>query len=199
MTVAALILAAGFGRRMRGIDKLLQPVGTDPLLRRIVQNARAATDLVIVTVPSHDHPRFAVLADLGVRILDVPDATEGMSASLRRGLSVLPHDVQGLLVCPADMPELSEDDFSHVVNEFWTKSEVIHQATDSAGRPGHPVIFPRWCFDALRQVQGDTGGRDVIKSHPDRRRFVPLPGTRATTDLDTPEAWDAWRKGRPLP
>lgn len=199
MTVAALILAAGFGRRMRGIDKLLQPVGSEPLLRRIVRQARAATDPVFVTVPGADHPRVDVIADLDVHSLDVPDAAEGMSASLRRGLSALPPDVQGLLVCPADMPDLSEDDFAIMINALQSKPDKIHQATDSANRPGHPVIFPRWSFDALRQVQGDTGGREVIKTHSDRRCFVPLPGTRATTDLDTPEAWDAWRRGRPLP
>lgn len=199
MTVAALILAAGFGRRMRGADKLMQTVGDEPLLRRIVRHARAATKMVYVTVPSQDHPRANAIRDLDMRLLDVPDAAEGMSASLRRGVSAVLPETAGLLVCPADMPELDGQDFLHVISVFRDKPDVICQAANSSGHPGHPVIFPRWSFAELALVQGDAGGREVVKTNAHRRRFVPLPGTHATTDLDTPEDWDAWRNRRPLP
>ena len=53
------------------------------------------------------------------------------------------------------------------------------------------MIFPAAILPALRHLTGDSGARDILRTHP--VRHVALPGLRATTDLDTPEAWAAWR------
>ena len=46
--------------------------------------------------------------------------------------------------------------------------------------------------------RGDEGGRSVLARQKDRVRQVPLPGTMATLDLDTPEDWAAFH-GRQTP
>ncbi|MDP4033396.1 MAG: nucleotidyltransferase family protein, partial [Pseudorhodobacter sp.] len=72
----------------------------------------------------------------------------------------------------------------------------ILRATDAAGRPGHPVIFPPWVLPELMGLSGDEGARPVLSRHADRLRLIALPEQHATTDLDTPEAWAHWRSGR---
>lgn len=199
MTVAALIPAAGFGRRMRGVDKHLQPIDGEPLLRRVVRRCLAATDLVLVCVPNLVHPRALALHNLDVHLIPVPEAVEGMAASIRTGVGALPKTTTGVMVCPGDMPDLSKDDFLRIINAFLVEPHLILRATAKDGTPGHPVIFPAWSFPDLAQVQGDIGARDLLQKHAGHLRHIPLPGIHATTDLDTPEAWDAWLQSRKLP
>ena len=47
--------------------------------------------------------------------------------------------------------------------------------------------------DDLMTLKGDEGAKSVIVRHRARLRLVPLPARHATTDLDTPEDWAAWR------
>ena len=67
----------------------------------------------------------------------------------------------------------------------------IIRATTEDGHPGHPVIFPAALLPEMAALRGDAGARDLLSRHP--VRFLALPGSRAVTDLDTPEDWAAWR------
>lgn len=192
--IAILIPAAGASRRMRGTDKLSQPVDGEPLLRRTARRAAAVARHVTVTLPDHDHPRAALLDGMGVQLVAVPDAHEGMSASLRRGIAYLPKGLDGVMVLPADMPDLDEADLRQIIDAFAAAPQpILFQGTAEDGTPGHPVLFPSDCFAAMRSLTGDRGARDILRSNGHRLRHVPLPGRHALTDLDTPEAWAAWR------
>lgn len=179
---------------MRGTDKLLENVGGVPLLRHTAETAIATGAHVCVTLPDHDHPRADTLAGLPVQVIAVPDADEGMSASLRRGVGMLPRGLKAVMILPADMPELEAADLLHLAAGFKsTPFPVLQQATTEDGVPGHPVLFPADCFSAMSSLTGDEGARKVLKANKHRLRLVTLPGNRALTDLDTPEAWEAWR------
>ncbi len=170
---------------MRGADKLLEPVGGVPVLRHLAVEALAAGLGVIVTLPVAS-PRAAALAGLSVTIVTAPDAAEGMAASIRRGVAAAA-DAAGVMLLPADMPDLGRDDL-RALADAWDGHEVLRAAGDD-GTPGHPVIFPASAYPALARLAGDTGARALTEG----ARTYPLPGRRALTDLDTPEAWAAWR------
>lgn len=198
MTVAILIPAAGFGRRMKGADKLLQDVNGKPLLRRQAERALSASPEVYVTVPTLDHPRAQAVSDLDLHLVPVPDRAEGMAASLRRGVEVLPGYVSGVMIVPGDMPDLTSDDFSLVIQRFETSgAQNICQATTRDGKPGHPVLFPKGCFEAFAKLSGDSGARDILKANKQALIHVALSDERALIDLDSPEAWQVWRNDKP--
>lgn len=195
---AILIPAAGASRRMEGRDKLLEMVDGLPLLRRQARRALDTGAAVLVTVPALDHPRVAALHDLPLRLVPVPDAATGMAASLCRGVACLPPGVRGVAILPADMPDIDAADIATLLARFdAADAALLVQATGGDGTPGHPVIFPADCLPALREVIGDTGGRAVVQANRHRLVRVPLEGARALTDLDTPEAWRAWRDANP--
>ncbi|MBP0483049.1 nucleotidyltransferase family protein [Sagittula salina] len=192
--IAILIPAAGSSSRMRGKDKLLETVCGVPLLRHMAEAAIATGAHVAVTLPDYDHPRATALAGLPVQLVGVPDSKEGMSASLRRGVGMLPRNMSAVLILPADMPEIETDDLLHLIAGFKSVPHpLLQQATTEDGVPGHPVLFPRDCFQAMAQLTGDMGAREVLRANRHRLRLVTLPGNRALTDLDTPEAWAQWR------
>ena len=188
-----LLLAAGASSRMRGGDKLMEEVGGAPLLATMARRA-ATVAPVMVTLPGLDHPRAKALTDMEVITIPVPDAAEGMAASIRTGAAALPPETTGLMILPADMPDLTHADLLTLANAWRADPDRIHRATAADGTPGHPVIFSRDLFPALTILTGDTGARDLLRSHP--VRHVALPGRHALTDLDTPEDWAAWRARR---
>jgi CTP:molybdopterin cytidylyltransferase MocA len=193
--VAILILAAGASRRMRGADKLLQEVRGVPLLRDRATTALATGCKVWLTLPLRALKRRFVLAGLDVAVVEVPDAGDGMAASLRAGIAALPDNIAGIVVLLSDMPDITEEDISNIINAFQSDAHAnIWRGTSVDGVAGHPVLFPRWCFPALLALTGDQGAREVLRAHADRVATIALPDQHALTDLDTPEAWATWRK-----
>lgn len=196
--IPILILAAGTSSRMRGRDKLMEDVDRIPLLRRTVLRALATGCAVFVTLPAAPHARYTALSGLGVTSIPVGDADEGINASLRAGLAALPQGSDAVMVLLADMPDLTTDDLNTVMQAVDLGSEtLIWRATTQAGASGHPIVFSKTLFAELIMLEGDAGGSRVVKKHHDRTLFVPLPDSRARTDLDTPEAWASWRSQRP--
>ena len=196
--ITFVIPAAGASRRMGDRDKLLEPVDGVALLRGVAARALAVSGDVIVTLPSATHPRAEVLEGLAVRQIPVPDAADGMSASLRHATAAVPDNAEGVLILPADMPDLTEDDLRQVMQAFEDASgEFLVQATGADGTPGHPVIFPTDLMSEFKLLTGDAGARTILKANRHRLIRVALPGEHALTDLDTPDAWILWRANNP--
>ncbi len=195
--VAILILAAGASSRMRGADKLLQPVDGRPLLAERAAAARTTGAPVFVALPARDAApeRWRAVDGLGVTCLEVSDAASGMAASLRAGVGALPDQTAGVVILLADMPEITSDDLAALI--AGADGATILRGAGADGTPGHPVLFPARDFAALRALDGDRGARDLLRRERGRVRLVPLPGAHALTDLDTPEDWARWRASGP--
>jgi CTP:molybdopterin cytidylyltransferase MocA len=179
---------------MRGGDKLLEQVAGQPLLRVMLERAVAAAEgAVLCALPGPDHPRATYLEDLRVTPVFVTDAAEGMGTSIRAGVTALPAVASAVMILPADMPELTADDLRTMLTAQKDAPHAILRAVDCDGVQGHPVIFPADLFPALGMCHGDMGARDVLRAQSERIVTVPLPDRHATTDLDTPEDWAAWR------
>lgn len=192
MTPQILILAAGSSSRMRGADKLLEPVEGEPLVRRVVRLALATGRPVTVALPPDRPLRAKALEGLGVAQVVVERASAGMAESLKAGLAALP-DSAPVLILLADLPEITTADLETCLALWSDHPGRILRGTTAEGVAGHPVGFPADLRAELMALEGDQGARDILARHRDRLHLVPLPGTHATTDLDTPEDWATWR------
>ncbi|WP_294621047.1 nucleotidyltransferase family protein [uncultured Roseovarius sp.] len=189
-SIGIVIPAAGASSRMRGCDKLLEKVDGQPLLARQARRALATGWPVLVTLRPGD-ARAEVIPD-GVARREVPGAAEGLAASLRSGAAWAESlNLTALMVVLADLPDLTTEDLETIAAAFSEDPNRIIRATDDSGKPGHPVIFPAKHFEAMQILRGDDGAKPLLAQDPPR--LCPLPGLRATTDLDTPEDWAAWR------
>ena len=194
-----ILLAAGASSRMKGEDKLMQMVDGQPLLQRQVDMALSvAGDAVYVALPPAPHPRHDMLQDCDAITVAVPDAAEGMNASLRQAFSALPTTAPAAMLLLADLPDLTGDDLLKIAGAVAPQDGTrIWQGATADGAPGHPIVFDAALFSEIRHLKGDTGAKSVVQDNQDKRMLVPLPGNRARLDLDTPEAWAAWRAANP--
>ncbi len=196
--VAAVVLAAGAGRRMRGADKLLEPVADGrPVLRAVVEAAIASqAEGVVVVLPPDAAARRAALAGTGAQIVEAADCSEGMAASLRAGLRGVAETADAVVVLLADMPEVGAADIDRLIAAFDpAEGREICRALSAGGEAGHPVLFGRRFFETLGALSGDRGAREVLREAAEFVAEVPTSGRGAVVDLDTPEAWAAWRAG----
>ncbi len=193
--IPIVILAAGASARMGEEDKLLQIVDGQDLLSLVTGRAVSTGSPVFVTLATERMHIAAAIAHHPVTIVPVAEAARGVSESLKAGIRSLPEGVPGVLVMLADMPEITRDDLLQMMTHFAELGgRRVVRAADAQGTPGNPVILPARLFPEVARLSGDIGARDLIRR--EDVNLVILPGARATTDLDTPEDWVAWRRSR---
>ncbi|MGD9294730.1 MAG: nucleotidyltransferase family protein [Roseobacter sp.] len=193
-----IILAAGLSSRMRGRDKLMEPIDGTSLLVRQVGRARAATNgPVLVALPPPPHTRHDALEHVGVERIAVPDAGAGISASLRTALCALAPQTPAVMILLPDLPDITTEDMRRVMSAIdLSHDDCVWRGTTADGKPGHPVVIAAPLFAEFKRLSGDSGGSEILKRYRSRTCLVPLPGDRARLDLDTPEDWAAWRAAR---
>jgi len=196
--VEVLLLGAGGSRRMRGRDKLLEIVDGEPLLRRTARAAlEAQVDRLHAVMQPENEARDAALEGLDVHRTISPEWQEGMAASIRAGMAALSDDCDAVIIALGDMPEVGAAHLDRLVAAFDpNEAREICRAVAANGTPGLPVLFGRRFFETLANLRGDRGARDVVKEASEFLVDVPTEGQGAVIDLDTPEAWDAWRNAR---
>jgi molybdenum cofactor cytidylyltransferase len=200
-TLAAILLAAGSSRRYGANNKLLVEIDGVPLVRRVNHVlVHCGFELVVVVTGHQADAIRTALADLrGSFKLCVHnrDHDEGIGRSIAIGIAALPPTVDGVLIAQGDMPDLNAELIASLCQRFidcgsdrivvpWLNAE------QGGGRQGNPVVWPRRLFASLAALRGDAGAKPLIKAAGDAIERVPVSGTSAATDIDTPEQLDAY-------
>jgi len=187
--VGALVLAAGLSRRFGG-NKLLYPLGGKTVLERVVDTALACPLEPVVVVLGHRADEAArALGDRPVVRLTNSRYREGLSASLKAGLAVLPPETRAVLVFLGDVPLVRRDTVEAILAAYGrTGAEAVYPTC--AGRPGHPVLVDRRRFPDLYSLTGDRGARELRSNG----LAVPVEDEGIYLDVDSPEDLEAVRR-----
>jgi len=178
---AGVILAAGGSERLGRPKQLLDWRGV-PFVRQVALNALEAglAPLVAVTGADRDQVESA-LAGLDVRCVFNPHWSEGQSTSMRTGLAALPVNTDSVLFLLSDQPQISPDLIRQLLARYAAHCGPI-TAPMVRGQRANPVLFAREVFNALREVQGDRGGRAVFGQFP--VDWLPWADDRILLDVD---------------
>ncbi|MBG0788178.1 MAG: putative selenium-dependent hydroxylase accessory protein YqeC [Anaerolineaceae bacterium] len=160
--VAGVILAAGSSQRLGRPKQLLDWQG-QAFIAKVAQNALDAglTPLIVVT-GAESEAVSAALTDLPVTLMHNPDWEVGQSTSLKKGVQALPEDCQAAVFMMSDQPQVSPILIRSVVETYYAQRLPI-AAPRIADRRANPVLFAREAFNALKAIQGDQGGRAVLR------------------------------------
>jgi molybdenum cofactor cytidylyltransferase len=190
--IAAIVLAAGKSTRMGETNKLLMNLHGTPMVARTVAAIAASAAKPVIVVTGHDAPRIeAALKGQPVAFANNPRYADGMSTSLKIGLQALPADIDGVLICLADMPAVSPGAIAKLIAAFNPAEGRAIIAPTFQGKRGNPVLFARGFMDEMRQAEGDTGARALLSAHTDAVYEVEMDDAAVLADADTPAAFAA--------
>jgi molybdenum cofactor cytidylyltransferase len=185
---AAIILAAGQSRRMGTINKVLINVDGKPMARHAIDAARAAGADPVIVVTGHDAD--AVRRTLGgdVAYVHNPDYAQGLSTSLRAGISAVPNSCDGALVALSDMPRIRPDHIRQIMRAHDPDEGHVICVPTWNGKRGNPVLWDRRFFDDFMALGGDVGAKHLIVENADLVIEVPIDDDAVLMDVDSPAA-----------
>jgi molybdenum cofactor cytidylyltransferase len=187
--IAAIVLAAGRSTRMGGTNKLVAEIGGKPLVRIAADQALASRAQPVIVVTGHQRERIEkALAGLPVRFVHNPDFADGLGTSLKAGIAAVPAEADGVVVCLGDMPQVDAALIDRLIAAFNPEQGALAVMPTFNGRRGNPVLWSRRFFPELMAIEGDVGARHLITQYGEAVVEVPLTGTAAHVDVDTPEA-----------
>jgi nicotine blue oxidoreductase len=184
--VTAILLAAGAGSRFGG-SKLLAPFRGRPLIETALSELRESpVDEIIAVVGAEGEKLRRICSSYGVRLVENPDWTEGISTSVRAGLRACRPGARAAVAALADQPLVGAAAVERLVKAFGEGAEIA--VATYGGRLRNPVLFARGAWPLLeRELSGDEGARVVLKRHPELVMEVPCDDIADPADVDTVE------------
>ncbi|WP_409292605.1 NTP transferase domain-containing protein [Peribacillus sp. SCS-37] len=181
-----IILAAGFSRRM-GTAKLLLPFKSKSILGHVIEHGLNSGLSGISVVVNPDIPDLLTEAMVpGIqKVILNEKASEGMSSSIKLGLLSLPSDTTAALFLLGDMPLITTREIDRVIQDYSKHTELpLIVQSSYKNQKGHPVLFDRRLFSELHLVDGDEGGKSIIKKY-EHQVYYSKMEINLTPDIDT--------------
>lgn len=161
--VAGVLLAAGTSSRFEGGNKLLADVDGAPLVRRAAATLEAARVDPVVVVLGRDAPAVRDALDgLALETVENPDYAAGQSTSLERGIRAVATRADAAVVALGDMPFVESATVDALVDAYRDGVGDALAAAYDGGR-GNPALFDADYFPALTALEGDVGGRELLR------------------------------------
>lgn len=198
--VRLVILAGGKAVRM-GMDKLALPWKKTTVLGAVLEcalesclliNSKYGTPacelLITAQKPMKNYlsvPTIKALNHLDYRWL--LSRSQPLSHNIRLGLTALPQGIKGVAFLPGDQIGVNVPELSSLLRNFINTKPDIQVPYHSDY--GSPVIFSPKYLPDLRNLQGDRGGKHVLKNYPSAvtRYFV---SESFLQDIDTPADYE---------
>ncbi len=182
--VEVLLLAAGPSKRM-GTPKQVLQYGDTSFVRHLAREALGsdADGVTVITGAWAERVRRE-LVDLPVRVVHNENWEEGMASSLRLGLRSLPRTAGAFIMMLCDQPLISKHSLNRIIDTYRSGTSLIVASTYN-GITGVPALYDRSLLPHLKDLTGDQGARDFLRSQSHPTSLLPLP--EATIDVDTPD------------
>ena len=184
-----ILLAAGSARRF-GENKLLRPLNGKPLyahgLAALLAAAKARPNAG-VTVVSRTPEILAAGRAAGAKAVESPLSERGLSFTIKAALDSLEPLNEGdyLLFAVADQPFLTAASVAALLEQA---APPTRGATLCFGeKVGSPTLFSASLAGQLRSLEGDRGGRAVLRALGGECLRVQAESERELEDIDLPE------------
>ena len=152
---------------------------------RAAQTAGCFTEIALVCRLS-DAPRIHAP---GVRLL--VNETGARSRTIQLGVEAF-SDCDAIVFMTCDQPLLTAESLRRLTAAFEAEPDGIC-ALGVAGKPRNPALFARRFFEELNALEGEDGGKQVIRAHAGDVRVVEAPACELA-DADTPQALEELMK-----
>ncbi|MEG0688788.1 MAG: nucleotidyltransferase family protein [Hungatella sp.] len=179
-----VLLAAGDSRRFRG-NKLLYEWQGKPMYRHIVdQIASLPADCFMekIVVTQYETVK-ADLESRGYRAVENHESTRGISHSIQLALQSFPDAQAAVCFAVCDQPYLKTETLSQLICG-WQNSKKGMGCLSYQGEPGNPAIFSKQYWEELMNLEGDVGGKCIIRAHPEDLYSYEIEDAKELEDVD---------------
>jgi len=184
--IAIIILAAGSSSRL-GRPKQLLELNGKTLLQKSIATALEVSKNVIVVLGANEKLIHPTISDFPIEIVLNKNHLEGMSSSIRTGMSVLEKKkYNAALIMLCDQPYVDVFLLEKMIS-FFEKSELPIIAAEYEGKVGVPAIFDVSLFPKLKKLEGQKGAKALIMTNLKNVEKVEI-------DIDTEEDWENFKK-----
>ena len=172
-----------------------------PFVVRLAGTFVAAGVPHIIVVSGSQTAAIAAALDAGsLRVAPIvvtnPNPERGQVSSLWVGLDEAERvGAEAVLTTLVDIPMVEVATVDRIL-AAWQERRAPIVRPAFGGRHGHPVLFDRSVFAALRSAPLDHGARAVVRAHANDIRNVDVDDEGCVTDVDTPEDYDKLIRGR---
>ncbi|MCJ7605270.1 MAG: nucleotidyltransferase family protein [Dehalococcoidales bacterium] len=185
---AAVILAAGYSRRM-GRFKPLLTLGnetiTDRLMTGFLENG---VEVYLVTGYRQQELRDGITTR-NIHFVENPDYERGMFSSVQAGLEILRDGFQAAFIAPVDIPLVRPETIRALITAAQTHPDSLLYPVYKGTR-GHPPLVPAGLFPAILAWRGDGGLRDVLRQYRDMAVEVGVQDSDILFDIDVPADYE---------
>ncbi len=187
MTIGAVLLAAGAGRRMGGRPKALLELGGVPLvLRQLIALSDAGVDELVIVLGHHAEHILPVVEHFPLTVVYNPRPEDGQVSSQRLGLAALTPSLDAVLVALADQPLINAEDITSLLGAFKKRPEGTAVVVPRvAGEAGNPVIFSAAVREQILAGGGNVGCRQWRAANPQSVYHFDSDTDRFIVDVDT--------------
>jgi CTP:molybdopterin cytidylyltransferase MocA len=203
MQVAAAVLTGGRSNRMGQAKALLELQGRTFLDRVLDTLVEAGIVDIVVVTGEHDraireHLDRSPRPGAPVQLVANPDPSRGQLSSLHVALDTVeaierdrggtdPFDA--ILVALVDFPLVRASTVRALLSAAATTGAPVTRPVAGLVH-GHPVVFARETFGALRAAPAGEGARAVVHAMGPRVCNVAVDDPGTCEDIDTPEAYE---------
>jgi CTP:molybdopterin cytidylyltransferase MocA len=184
--VAAVIVAAGAGRRLGGVAKALLQHRGRSYLETIAATARGVglVDAVVVVAAPFGDEVAAHARQLDLRVAVNPAPERGMASSVALGFAALASGPGShAWLWPVDHPAVAAATLRRLLQEAGDDSEVVQPRF--RGHGGHPPLIARALWSRLAGcAAAPDGARGVVRAA--RVTAVDVDDPGVVRDVDTP-------------
>lgn len=184
--VAAVVLAAGQSKRA-GQNKLMAELDGEPLFMKAVHAAvkSKASPVFVITGYRHEEMEEA-LEDLDVNIIYNPDYVSGIKTSIRLGVKSVPGFCRGVLLIPADMPNITDSYLNKMIKALGAEEKPQVLFSSVKGIKKNPVLWSKELYDRADIAPEDADLRTVFMDVADFSKNIEVKNPKDLLDVTFP-------------
>jgi molybdenum cofactor cytidylyltransferase len=180
--ITGLIVAAGESRRM-GTAKQLLPFGHSTILGQVIKNALESNlDEIVVVLGYQAQEISQSISGIPVKVVINPEFRQGLSSSIKKGLSSIAK-TSALMIILGDQPLVGKEIINSLIAEFAKGNRGIIVPVYNNTK-GNPVIFAPTYRNQLLALQGDVGGKGIVRAHPEDVAELNVDSEAVICDID---------------
>ncbi|WP_225741358.1 nucleotidyltransferase family protein [Halorussus halophilus] len=190
-----VLLAAGTGSRFGDGNELLAEIDGEPVVSHAARTLTASGVDAVVAVVGHERELVEGALPDDVDVLYNTDFEDGQSTSVKLAAEFArKREADAALFALGDMPRVSVETVEALLAAYRDgDGDIVVPRYE--GERGNPVLFDAAYFDALAEVEGDTGGRELIESEAESGAvaWVDVEDAGVRQDIDTREDLETLR------